>query len=528
MAAEDVEVLVVGAGLGGLSASMFLAQHGVDVLTVERHAGTAIHPRATGQNQRTMELFRFAGIDSDVLKASGRASQGLRITVASSIDGAVFHQIIDDSDTIDVSAATSMRLGMAGQEVVEPIMLARAEKFGGRVRFRTELVSFGQDADGVTALLRHRDTGEETTVHARYLVAADGGRSPIRERLGIATEGPGIIGHNIGVVFEADLGNRLKPDITELYYLQNPAFTAGFCNTDFPNRFVFAPDYYPEKGDKVEDFTRRRLIELIRIATDLPELEPVIHWVGPWEIGAQIATAFRSGRAFLVGDAAKITPPTGGQGGNTAVGDGHDLAWKLAAVLRGEAGEGLLDTYDAERRPIARMVVDTSLHNMKQRMRPDLDVSRLTQPVEAFAGMLGFRYSSTAVLPEEESAERTENPLEPTGRAGFRAPDVAIARNGTEQHTVDLFGHGWVLLTASGSEPWRDGTAAISAETGVRIACHTEGTDFTSELFATRYGLDHGGATLVRPDGIVAWRTTGAVEDPAGTLRDVLGRVLSR
>jgi 2-polyprenyl-6-methoxyphenol hydroxylase-like FAD-dependent oxidoreductase len=304
MPEENVEVLVVGAGLGGLSASMFLAQHGVDVLTVERHASTSIHPRATGQNQRTMELFLFAGIDADVLKSSGRASQGLRITVASSLNGTVFHQIIDDSDTIDVSTATSMRQGMAGQEVVEPIMLARAEKFGGRVRFRTELVSFEQDADGVTALLRHRDTGEETTIRARYLVAADGGRSPIRERLGIATEGPGIIGHNVGVVFEADLGDRLRPDITELYYLQNAGFTAGFCNTDFPNRFVFAPDYYPEKGDKVEDFTHERLIELIRIATDLPELEPLIHWVGPWEIGRRSPP--RSARG---GSSWSVTPP---------------------------------------------------------------------------------------------------------------------------------------------------------------------------------------------------------------------------
>jgi aklavinone 12-hydroxylase len=149
--------------------------------------------------------------------------------------------------------------------------------------------------------------------------------------------------------------------------------------------------------------------------------------------------------------------------------------------------------------------------------------------VEPFAGMLGFCYSSTAVLREEEGTERTENPLEPTGRPGFRAPDVAITRNGsTNQSTVDLFGHGWVLLTASGGEPWRDAAADISAEICVGIACHIEGTDFTGELFAARYGLDDGGAALVRPDGMVAWRTKDAVEDAAGTLWNVFGRVLSR
>jgi putative polyketide hydroxylase len=525
---KDVRVLVAGAGLGGLSAGMFLARHGVDVLIVERHASTAIHPRATGQNYRTMELFRFAGIDADVLNASGRASQGLRITVATSLDGQVFHRIMEDSDAVDLGAATSMRHGMAGQEVVEPIMLARAEKFGAQVRFRTELVSFESDEDGVTALLRHRDTGEETTVRAGYLVAADGGRSPIRHRLGIETTGLGIIGHNVGVVFEADLGDRLKPAVTDLFYLRNPEFTAGFCNTDIPGRFVFAPDYYPEKGEKAEDFTHERLVGMIRTATDLPELDPVIHWVGPWEIGAQVATTFRAGRVFLVGDAAKITPPTGGQGGNTAVGDGHDLAWKLAAVLRGEAGDALLDTYDAERRPIATMIVDTSLHNMKQRLRPDLDVSGLTPPVEPFAAMLGFRYTSTAVLPEDDSAERTENPLEPTGRPGFRAPDVAITVDGVKQSTVDLLGHGWVLLAGSGGEAWRGAAADISAEIPVGIACHVEGTDFTAREFAVRYGLDGGGATLVRPDGMVAWRARAPVGHPADTLRDVLTRVLSR
>ncbi|HEV7974224.1 aklavinone 12-hydroxylase RdmE [Amycolatopsis sp.] len=523
MTEERTAVLVVGAGLGGLSATMFLAQHGVAVLTVERHASTAIHPRATGQNWRTMELFRWAGIDADVLDASGRASQGLRITVAPSLDGPVFHQIIEDSDDVDMSGATSMPHGMAGQEVVEPIMLARAEKFGGRVRFRTELVSFEQDADGVTALLRHRDTGEETTVRARYLVAADGGRSPVRERLGIPSTGPGIIGHNIGVVFDADLGERLKPDVTDLYYLQNPGFTAGFCNTDIPGRFVFAPDYFPEKGEKVEDFTADRLTRMIRIATDLPDLEPAIRWIGPWEIGARVASRFRDGRVFLVGDAAKVTPPTGGQGGNTAVGDGHDLAWKLAAVLRDEAGSELLDTYDAERRPIATMVVDTSLHNMKQRMRPDLDVSELTPPVDPVAGILGFRYVSSAVL-AEDSGERTENPFEPSGRPGFRAPDTAIAGPGSS--TVDLLGRGWVLLARSTS--WRDAATDISTEIGVEISCFVAGTDFTSPDFATRYGLSDGGATLIRPDGVVAWRTPAAVEDPAGTLWNVLGQVLSR
>ncbi|SFW66505.1 aklavinone 12-hydroxylase RdmE [Amycolatopsis australiensis] len=510
---ERVQVLVVGAGLGGLSASLFLAQAGVEVLTVERHAGTSIHPRAAGQNWRTMELFHWAGIDREVLAVSPRASQGLRITVATSLAGRVLHRLVEDGSEFDVSATTTLPAGMAGQDVVEPIMLAHAEKAGARVRFRTELVDLEQDADGVTATLRHRDTGERSVVRADYVVAADGGRSGVRQRLGIGTTGMDALSHCLGVVFDADLGDRVQPGVTDLFYLQHGDFTAGFVNTDVPNRYVFAPDYFPEKGETPADFDHDRLVAMIRAATDLPDLRPEIVWTGSWEVAARLADRFRSGRVFLVGDAAKVTPPTGGMGGNTAIGDGADIAWKLAAVLRGEAGDALLDTYEAERRPYARMVVDTSLHNMKQRMHPGLDVSGITKAEDPLGIALGFRYRSTAVLAEEpDDGERVEDVHAPTGRPGFRAPGLAS--------TVDLLGHSWVLLCAGDGSRWEP--AAASA--GLRVDCHVVDDD----VFASRYGLAKGGASLVRPDGVVAWRAKEPVEDPAGTLRQVLDAVLSR
>ncbi|MGK3206708.1 aklavinone 12-hydroxylase RdmE [Amycolatopsis sp. MEPSY49] len=512
---ERVQVLVVGAGLGGLSASLFLAREGVDVLTVERHAGTSVHSRAAGQNWRTMELFHWAGIDREVLEVSPRASQGLRITVATSLAGRVLHRLMEDGSEFDVSASTTMQAGMAGQDVVEPILLAHAEKAGARVRFRTELVDLAQDDDGVTATLRHRDSGEETVVRADYVVAADGGRSGIRARLGIGTTGLDALSHCLGVVFDADLGDRVQAGVTDLFYLQHGDFTAGLVNTDVPHRYVFAPDYFPEKGESPADFTHDRLVSMIRAATDLPDLEPEIVWTGSWEVAARLADRFRAGRVFLVGDAAKVTPPTGGQGGNTAVGDGADIAWKLAAVLRGEAGPALLDTYEAERKPIARMIIDTSLHNMKQRMHPDLDVSGIGEPEDMLNAILGFRYRSTAVLPEEpDDGSRVEDVHAPTGRPGFRAPGLAS--------TVDLLGRSWVLLCAGDGSRWAPAAADIAAETGVRLECHA------LDDIASRYGLSTGGATLVRPDGIVAWRAKEPVDDPAGELWRALTAVLSR
>ncbi|WP_233225483.1 aklavinone 12-hydroxylase RdmE [Amycolatopsis sp. CA-126428] len=515
--AERVQVLVVGAGLGGLSASLFLAQAGVEVLTVERHAGTSVHSRAAGQNWRTMELFHWAGIDREVLAASPRASQGLRITVATSLAGRVLHRLVQDGSEFDVSASTTLPAGMAGQDVVEPILLAHAEKAGARVVFRTELTDLAPEEDGVTATLRHRDTGEETVVRADYVVAADGGRSGIRQRLGIGTTGMDALSHCLGVVFDADLGDRVQAGLSDLFYLQHPDFTAGFVNTDVPNRYAFAPDYFPDRGESPADFTHDRLVAMIRAATDLPELDPEIVWTGSWEVAARLADRFRAGRVFLIGDAAKVTPPTGGMGGNTAVGDAADLAWKLAAVLRGEAGPALLDTYEAERKPIARMVIDTSLHNMKQRMHPDLDVSGLTKAEDQVGILLGFRYRSTAVLTEEpDDGERVEDVHAPTGRPGFRAPGL--------ESTVDLIGRSWVLLCAGDGTRWQPAAADIAAELGVRLDCHV----LDDDLFAARYGLATGGASLVRPDGIVAWRSPEPAEDTAGELRRVLTAVLSR
>lgn len=518
MTEEHVDVLVAGAGLAGLTASMVLAQHGVRVLTVDRHPGTSIHPRASGQNSRTMELYRYAGVDRKVLGVSKRASQGLRITIASSLDGEVFHRILEDLSEIDLDAATGVPWAMAGQDVVEPILLARAEELGARVRFSTELMSFEQDDDGVTAVL---NTG---IVRAKYLVAADGGRSPARRRLGVPTEGMGTIGQAIGVVFDADLGDRLQPDITDLYYLQHPLFTGVLVNTDTPGRFVFGTDLRPDKGEKTEDFTEERVTELIRLATDLPGLEPDIRWIGAWEIAARVATTFRVGRVFFAGDAAKVTPPTGGMGGNTAVGDGHDVAWKLAAVVRGDAGPGLLDSYEAERKPFAETVVTASLHNLKERLRPDLDLTGLPEPVDAIELALGYRCRSAAVMIDDDDPRRTENPNRPSGRAGFRAPHVPITVDGESLSTVDLFGPGWVLLTTDPA--WRE----AAASTRPAVTCRVLGEDFLAaeELFTGRYGIHADGATLVRPDGVVAWRSAHGGEDRTSVLAGVLHHVLAR
>lgn len=494
---------MVGAGLGGTATAMFLAKRGVDVVLVERHESTSIHPRAAGQFPRTMEFLRIAGVDEQI-KAVAQDT-GMRIKVAGTVQGPVFHSIVEDFGEMRsaIEALTPAGWGSASQDQAEPIMLAQAEKHGATIRFGTELVSFEQDSDGVTAQLLDLRTGRTEAIRARYLIAADGNRSPVREQLGIARSGVGRLASHIGIVFKADLSSLLTDGQTWLYYLQNEAFTGAFVTTSVPDRHIFSLEYHPEKGESFADYPPERCAEFIRIGLAMPGLEPEIIWRGPWEMAARIAERWRDGRVFLVGDAAKVTPPTGGMGGNAAVCDGFDIAWKLAAVLRGEAGPGLLDTYEPERRHAAQLVVDESLFNYVQRMAPHLAGDDIPESIGPVTASMGERRRSSAVIDEDDDDSPAKDPFELRGEPGFRAPHVVLPSG---RSTLDLWSTGWVLLTGPEST-WQEVT---------ELPVHDLGEH------AERFGIGPAGASLIRPDGIVAWRTSGRAD------KDILERVLRR
>lgn len=499
-------VLVVGAGLGGTSTAMFLAKRGVDVLVVERHESTSIHPRASGQFPRTMELLQVGGVDEQIKAVA--EDNGLKIKVAETVRGPVLHTIMEDftglkSAVADVAPAG---WGSASQDQTEPIMLAQAEKHGAEIRFGTELVSFEQDADGVTAQLLELETGRTDEIRAKYMVAADGNRSPIREKLGITRTGKGRLASHIGMVFNADLSQLLTDNEMWLYYLQNKDFTGAFVTTSVPDRHIFSVEYHPEDGESLTDYSPQRCAELIRIGLDMPDLQPEIVWRGAWEIAARISDRWRDNRIFLVGDAAKVNPPTGAFGGNAAVCDGFDIAWKLAAVLNGEAGPGLLDTYEAERKHAGQLVVDESLFNYVQRMAPHLAGDDIPESAGALEVMLGERRRSSAVIGEDDDDSPVKNPFELKGEPGFRAPHVILPSG---QSTLDLWSTGWVLLTGPEGR-WQEVTDLPVHDLGE----HTG-----------RFGISSHGASLIRPDGIVAWRTSEQADKE--TLENVLRRVLS-
>ena len=514
MTHERYPVLVVGAGLAGLSAAMFLGVHGVRALVVERHPTTSIYPKARGQFPHTMEALKVAGVADSMIRASP-PEPGFRIVVAESVKGRVFRELLIDGgpDFGELSPAGSANVS---QERAEPILLARARDLGADVRFTTELVSFTQDDAGVHAVLR--DSRGEYQVDADYLVAADGHRSPTRHALGIDTHGRGDLGRAIGIVFEADLGQQGFG----LYYLQNPELPGGagvVVSTDEPNRYALSVGYR-------EHTTEAEWLSMIRVATGVPDLNAVLvnEGVTTGHTAARVADRFSSGRVHLIGDAVRVMPPTGGFGGNTAIMDGYYLAWKLAMVVKGEAGPGLLDSHDLERRPYSDILVEQQYAAFVQRMRPDLADDTVAAPIDPVSTLFfGYRHVSSAVaLAADDDGATLENPEQPTARPGSRAPHVPLRGGGTKLSTRDLFGLNFVLVTGPSADKWM--AAARDLDLSLDLHCVGGNLEDSEGRFAKAYGITDEGAVLVRPDGFVAWRA----ETSEGDLRAAVDKILAR
>jgi hypothetical protein len=243
-----------------------------------------------------------------------------------------------------------------------------------------------------------------------------------------------------------------------------------------------------------------------------------------WELTSWVADRFRDGRVLLAGDAVHVTPPAGGLGGNTGVQDAHNLAWKLAAVVRGHAGPGLLDSYEEERRAVAQLTCEFSL--TKQMSRVAGQGERAPGTGDPLAVSLGYRYRSGAVA-DEEPGERPAPSRVFRGRPGSRAPHLPLSRAGVSLSTLDLYRRNFVLLTGPGGERWADAGRRVRVPAGLDV--YRIGPDLrdTTGRWADAHGVTDAGAVLVRPDGYVCWRArgeapAGAVGVLAGSLRRVL------
>ena len=518
MRSEQARVLIVGAGLGGLTTALFLGLHGVRSVVVDRHPGTSNQPKARGQTPVLMEAFAAAGVADALVAAAPPGRPEMTIVICSSVTGEVIRRV--DEEFPDYPALSPAPYGIASQQRAEAALAARAAALGADLRFNTKLESFTQDGYGVRAAVRALDTGEEYRIEAEYLVAADGHRSAIAEAAGIGSHGRGRFTSVTTTLFAADLADIL-PDTAVLLY-NVPALGAVLVSTDVPGEYVAGLPADPDR-------TEAQTVELIRTVVGIDDLEVRLIGAQTFPMAHRVADRMSAGRVHLVGDAAHLMPPTGGQGGNLAMLDGLHLAWKLAAVVKGEAGPRLLDSHNSEQLPYGEAMADWQYGNLIERQRPDLvgEVDEIPlRDLDPAYGMFGYVRPAGAFVAGPGDGALFEDPMRPTGRPGTRAPHVTLRRAGTDVSTRDLFHRGFVLLT--GDPAWAKAAGSVAARRGLRLDSHVIGADLADpdDRWTTAYQVPADGAVLVRPDGIIGWRTGDAADEAALdlTLRLILDR----
>lgn len=528
MSRQDKPVLIIGAGLAGLTAATLLGWRGVSCLLVERRAATSRHPRARGVNPRSLELLRqVPGLEDDLRHAGRPGMDKFSMYIGETVTAPPIKTVLASGD-FDASLFSPAATCMAGQDRIEPVLLRHARALGVDVRFSTEVVAVAQDAHGVEVTLRDRTTGSQSIVRAAYVVAADGTRSPTRLSVGIATHGD-VISHNVSIIFETDLG-FLADRGSCLYYLQNPAFVGAFITTDDPNRGQISVEYDPAR-ETPADYTPERCADMVRAALGLPNARVEVLDAMAWEMASRVAERVRDGRIFLAGDAAHTMPPTGGLGGQTAMQDAADLAWKLALVVKGKADPALLDTYEAERLPVARTTVARQTAQYVERMRPDrFDLVKEDPEKDYLSVAVGYRYRSAAIQDDPaDTGAAAESPLVPSFRPGTRLAHIPLRRDGETISTLDLVGDGFLVIAGIRGIGWVAAAAALASAGWPVVGCRLGGDLVDSDgSLAAKARLSPGGALLIRPDGFIAWRFDAGHAEPGAALEHALARALCR
>ncbi len=524
-AEERVPVLIVGGGYAGLACALFLSHHGVRATLLDRHPAVSIQGRARGINPRTMEIYRPLGVQP-AINAAGQPFDGESGVVQCQSLAGEWTWIVEQDMPRALPDLTAGEFGMADQSSVEPILVRAARANGADIRFSTECVSFDPDVDGVTVVSEDHGTGQRRTIRADYLVAADGYRGTVREHLGIAR--PGHVTRNfVSAVLEADLSEIVRKRAL-FWMIVGPDGGGGFVSTAVPGRWGMAV-MYDRTNESPADFSAERLTRLAKalIGQDVPVR---ILDTASWEEAVGVAEAFRSGRVFLAGDAAHVWPPAQALGANSAVQDAHNLAWKLAAVLRYRAADSLLDSYEAERRPVATELAAITVRRQELRFSGHEDKEEAGK--EAIVCILGQRYRSAAVIGAEHGTVFAE-PAEQRARPGTRAPHLWLDHAGRRIGVHDLFHDAFVLLTGPAGAAWTQAAAQIAARTPIPLRAYRIGLSSADGQLAdvesnwpARYELTEDGAVLVRPDGYVAWRASSPGTDPAGALTSALNQIL--
>ena len=598
---EEVPVLIVGGGGAGLTASMLLARLGVEHLLVSARPQTSDLPKAHVLNQRAMEVLDDAGVADAIAERSTPAEQMAATAFYAgfaSPDPESPDQKSPDQESPDYGrrlarlecwgaggdddgwrAASPWRQLNLPQIRLEPLLKARAEELSpGRIRFGHELTDLEQDAEGVRATVRDHASDRSYVVRCQYLLGADGGRR-VAGLVGLEYEGLGVVTQTATLHVSADFSPWASdPDVLIRWIFSPQAGVLVVMVPMGPERW--GPDSeewvihlnYPVDDPRAQSDAQ---VEAdARRALGLPDVPWKVHKVTRWSVEAVLASAFRAGRVFLLGDAAHRHPPTGGLGLTSAIHDAQNLCWKVAAVLAGHASPALLDTYEAERRPADERNAQRSLENavnhfgigqalgISHEATPEQNMAQLRRmwsgrPEDAghrsavlrmmraqsmeFSELnveYGYRYQSAAVVPDGSAPPVPVDGIrvyQPSTRPGCPLPHAWIDdEDGGRRPVKDLVAPGrFLLIAGEDGHAWCEAARALATEAGlpldaVRIG-HLDGDLYDPRCTWLRYRqITSGGAILVRPDRFIAWRHQAAAADPRAVLAAALSQVLAR
>ena len=575
----DVDVLVVGSGPAGAAAALFLATYGTATLVVTKYSRLSEAPRAHITNQRTMEAMRDMGVEETLMALATPWESMGNTTFCTSLAGEELGRIPSwGTDTVrhaDYELQSPCTMLDAPQTITEPVLMKAAQERGARVRFDTEYLSHVQDDDGVTTTVRDRLTGAEYTVRSRYLIGADGARSTVAADLDLPFEGPGAVAGAMSIVFEADLSHLVAHRPSVLYWMLQPGAEKegvglGVLRMIKPwTEWMLMWGYEVAAGPPT--FTDEVIRELAVALVGTEDFRMRVKSVSPWTVNHHFATTIARGRVFCAGDAVHRHPPTNGLGSNTSIQDTYNLAWKIAHVVAGTAGPSLLDSYDAERAPIARQIVERANQSIADtgRILSALDLADTTDVAKLEAQLAlrkapgpegdkvraalreaiaykayefdahgvehNQRYASGAVVPDGTPMPAyTRDPqlyAQPTTWPGAKLPHTWVTREGHRVSTLDLVGKGrFAVVTGVGGEPWLAAAESLGEELGLTVTQVAIGPGKPYEdpygTWADLREIADGGMLLVRPDLYVAARHLEAPES-VDQARDWLGNALA-
>lgn len=559
MTRVETPVLVVGAGPAGMTCALLLSRLGIPSRIIERRAAPQSAPAAHVVNARSFEIFRAAGIDMHAVAAActdpADAGQVLWVTT---LAGRELGRLPFERQGEDALAFTPTPLRNLSQHRLEPILVDELRRCADvEMAYGHVWEDAAQDSEGVTSRIRDHAGGAVYEARSDWLIAADGAGSPVRKLLGIEPTGPDRLQSFVMIHFAANLRALVGHRPAVLYWTTAPGATGIFVAHDIDSTWVYMHPWDADR-ESAEDYSEAVCADIVHRAMGTHAHPFVIRGIRTWTMTAQVAERYRQQRIFLVGDAAHRFPPTGGLGLNTGVQDAHNLAWKIAAVEAGWAPDALLDTYAAERRPVAQRNADVSLRNamrlgeVYQALAADErdrsagnDATAPREPVASDAlraaianqaehfdmlGLqLGFAYDSGAIVGNGcSAAARNESVREyvPSARPGARVPHAWVRCNGIRISSLDLFAYGrFTLVAGPAGQRWEAAAAGPVPVDYVRV-----GRDVVDEdgQWMNLLGIEADGAILVRPDQHVAWRAQPGAVDSVAAVARALDLILSR